>query len=101
LVSQEILEHEISLKERMLDIAKNISNTTLALHCYMDQVGVAVPDMSEIVASIIFSEVSLTLFSRYTSRDSRDRTLTYELRLAGYTLFEDVTSEEDEVTYES
>jgi hypothetical protein len=70
----------------MLDIAKNISNTTLALHCYMDQVGVAVPDMSEIVASIIFSEVSLTLFSRYTLRDSCDRTLTYELRLAGYTL---------------
>jgi hypothetical protein len=69
LVSQKILEHEISLqalKERMLDIEKNISNTTLAvgnLHCYMDWVGVPVHDLLENVAtSIMFSEVTLAPF---------------------------------------
>jgi hypothetical protein len=63
LVSQKILQ---DLKERMFDVEKNISNTTLAvgnLHCYMDQVCVPVPDMSENVASsIMFSEVTLTPF---------------------------------------
>jgi hypothetical protein len=45
-----------ALKEQMLDIEKNISNTTLAvgnLHCYMDQVCVPIPDMSENMASSI------------------------------------------------
>jgi hypothetical protein len=50
----------------MFDVEKNISNTTLAvgnLHCYMDQVCVPVPDMSEnVVSSIMFSEVTLTPF---------------------------------------
>ena len=83
LVSQKILEHEISLqalKERMPDIEKNISNTTLAvgnLHCYMDQVGVPVLDMSENVAtSIIFFEVTLTPFHVAPRFDSLDRTPT-------------------------
>jgi hypothetical protein len=58
LVSQKIQEHEISLetlKERMLDIEKNITCTTLAvgdLHCYMDQVSIPVPDISKNVASL-------------------------------------------------
>jgi hypothetical protein len=57
LVSQKIQEHEISLEaleERMPDIEKNITSATLAvgdLHCYMDQVGVPVPGISENVAS--------------------------------------------------
>jgi hypothetical protein len=60
LVSQKILEYEMSLqalRERMLDLETNIKNATLAvgsLHCYMDEVGVPVPDMSENVASSIF-----------------------------------------------
>jgi hypothetical protein len=88
----------------MLDIEKNISNTTLAvgnLHCYMDRVGVPVHDLSENVAtSIMFSEVTLTLFSRCTSLDSPDRAVPSG-DLQDHILFEEVTSEEDGVTHES
>lgn len=68
LVSQKILEHEISLealKERMLDIDTKITSTTHAvgsLHSYMDQVGVPIPDMSEdVAASILYHEVTVGL----------------------------------------
>ena len=51
----------------MLDIEKNISNTTLAVGrqptLLIDLVSIAAPNMLEIVASsIIFFEVTLTLF---------------------------------------
>ncbi|KAH9025769.1 hypothetical protein EDB84DRAFT_1440316 [Lactarius hengduanensis] len=63
LIKQKIEEHEISLqalKERMVDVENNIASTTHAvgtLHCYMDQVGIPIPDMAEhVAASIVFSE---------------------------------------------
>ncbi|KAH9008240.1 hypothetical protein EDB83DRAFT_2531930 [Lactarius deliciosus] len=63
LIKQKILEHEISfqaLRERLVDVENNIASTTHAvgnLHCYMDQVGVPIPDMAEhVAASIVFSE---------------------------------------------
>ena len=82
LVFQKMQEHEMSLealKERMLDLEKNITSTTLAvgdLHCYMNKVGVPIPDIPENVASsIMFSEVTLTLlFSHRTSLNLPDRT---------------------------
>ncbi|KAI9429354.1 hypothetical protein H4582DRAFT_2089420 [Lactarius indigo] len=85
LISQKILEHEISLqalRERMVDVENNIATTTRAvgnLHYYMDQVGVSIPDIPDhVAASIMSSEVGDAV-------DSRDQT------------FEDTaTSEEDE-----
>ncbi|KAH8999943.1 hypothetical protein EDB86DRAFT_3075213 [Lactarius hatsudake] len=63
LIKQKIKEHEISLqalKERMADVEKNIASTTnavISMHCYMDQVGVPIPDMPEhVAASIMFSD---------------------------------------------
>ncbi|KAH9014885.1 hypothetical protein EDB84DRAFT_1527980, partial [Lactarius hengduanensis] len=63
LIKQRIEEHEISiqaLKERMVDVENSIASTTHAvgsLHCYMDQVGVPIPDMAEhVAASTMFSE---------------------------------------------
>ncbi|KAH9167019.1 hypothetical protein EDB89DRAFT_2245874 [Lactarius sanguifluus] len=66
LVKQKIEEHEISLqalKEWMADVEtrKNIASTTnavISMHCYMDQVGIPIPDMLEHVAtSIMFSDL--------------------------------------------
>ncbi|KAH9020516.1 hypothetical protein EDB84DRAFT_1565682 [Lactarius hengduanensis] len=63
LIKQRIEEHKISLQaleERMVDVENNIASTTHAvgtLHCYMDQVGIPIPDMAEhVAASIVFSE---------------------------------------------
>ncbi|KAH9048641.1 hypothetical protein EDB83DRAFT_2317387 [Lactarius deliciosus] len=63
LIKQKIEEHEISLqvlKEQMVDVENSIVSTTNAvgsLHCFMDQVGIPIPDMAEHVApSIVFSE---------------------------------------------
>ncbi|KAH9054549.1 hypothetical protein EDB83DRAFT_2316301 [Lactarius deliciosus] len=63
LIKQKIEEHEISLqalKERMVDVENSIASTTDAvgsLHCFMDQVGITIPDMAEhVAASIVFSE---------------------------------------------
>ena len=69
LVSQRIQEHRISLQalnERMLDIETNIAKVTLAtgeLHCYMDEVGISIPDTPDhVVSSIMYSEVTFSLF---------------------------------------
>ncbi|KAH9021431.1 hypothetical protein EDB84DRAFT_1512274 [Lactarius hengduanensis] len=63
LIKQKIEEHEISLqalKERIVDVEKNIASTfetVINLHCYMDQVGVPIPDMPEhVAASIMISD---------------------------------------------
>ena len=78
------MEHEISLqalKEQMVDIETNITSTTDAvdiLHCYMDRVGIPIPNMTENVASsIIFFDVTISLLSRCTSLDLLNRMLTY------------------------
>ena len=75
LVFQKMQEHEMSLealKERMLDLEKNITSTTLAvgdLHCYMNKVSIPIPDIPENVASsIMFSEVTLTLLFHIAPR---------------------------------
>ncbi|KAH9011254.1 hypothetical protein EDB84DRAFT_1445269 [Lactarius hengduanensis] len=63
LIKQKIEEHKISLQaleEQLVDVENSIASTTHAvgsLHCYMDQVGVPIPDMAEHVAApILFSE---------------------------------------------
>ena len=76
-----------ALKEQMLDIEKNITSTTLAvgdLHCFMDKVGVSVPDISEKVVSIMFSEVTLSPFSLCTSLNLPDRTEAKSCRITHF-----------------
>ncbi|KAI9443054.1 hypothetical protein H4582DRAFT_2072125 [Lactarius indigo] len=69
LVKQKIEEHEITLqvlKEQMSNIEESVTSTTFMvgrLHCFMDRVGVSIPDMQDhIAASIFLPEVSLALF---------------------------------------
>jgi hypothetical protein len=72
LVSQRILEHEVSLqvlRERMEEIERGIVHSTTAvgsMHSLMDQVGIPIPDMPEHVAlAILCSEVRLSHLSDY------------------------------------
>ncbi|KAH9074716.1 hypothetical protein EDB83DRAFT_2352896 [Lactarius deliciosus] len=75
LVKQKIEEHEISLqalKERLVELEKKIGSTTPAanhLRCYMDRIGVPIPDMPDhVAAATMLSEVTvLTSFSRCMS----------------------------------
>ncbi|KAH9168131.1 hypothetical protein EDB89DRAFT_1973271, partial [Lactarius sanguifluus] len=59
-VRLKIEEHEITLralKERMSNIEENITSTTFKvdrLHCFMDRLGVSIPDMPDLVAASIF-----------------------------------------------
>ncbi|KAH9022358.1 hypothetical protein EDB83DRAFT_2527529 [Lactarius deliciosus] len=59
-VKQKIEEHEITLqalKERMSNIEESITSTTFKadrLHCFMDRLGVSIPDMPDLIAASIF-----------------------------------------------
>ncbi|KAH9033654.1 hypothetical protein EDB84DRAFT_1488286 [Lactarius hengduanensis] len=59
-VKQKIEEHEITLqalKERMSNIEENITSTTSKvdrLHCFMDRIGVSIPDVPDLIAASIF-----------------------------------------------
>jgi hypothetical protein len=72
LVSQRILEHEVSLqvlREWMEEIERGIVHSTTAvgsMHSLMDQVGIPIPDMPEHMAlAILCLEVRLSHLSDY------------------------------------
>ncbi len=60
-----------ALEDWMLELEEGIihsTNTVGNMHTFMDQIGVPIPDMTEhIAASIMFSEVSPSLFFRFVN----------------------------------
>ncbi|KAH9022750.1 hypothetical protein EDB83DRAFT_2320269 [Lactarius deliciosus] len=93
LVKQKIEEHEITLqvlKEQMSNIEEHIASTTSMvdrLHCFMDCVGVSIPDLPDHIAASIFLSESPSLKRHRQgdriSRNSHGETFVEENKVFG------------------